>query len=203
MKKTRLISFLLIMAVVLLAGCKSTEGNVTMTMDEYLSSTEYDWFITGKTDYMIQGKMVSADTEVYNILEGTDYVAHPDGSDVVLKSGNDVLWVSKLSKVATTYTKADGSEVTADDFTPDVYIDLRTIPSPSSNFACYIPKNIQVIVETAWGDVLTANRPEVEHGEGDYLICRVGEDGKPDLSDVWIVNGVTFQTTYDNTNNVR
>ena len=52
-------------------------------------------------------------------------------------------------------------------------------------------------METAWGDVLTANRPEVPHGEGDYLVCTVGEDGQPNLADVWVVNGAVFPNTYD------
>ena len=56
------------------------------------------------------------------------------------------------------------------------------------------------MVETAWGDVLTANRAEVPHGDGDYLVCTVDDEGQPNLSDVWVVNGEIFPDTYDMTN---
>ena len=50
--------------------------------------------------------------------------------------------------------------------------------------------------------MLQANRAGVPHGEGDYLVCGAGEDGQPDLSDVWVVNGAIFPDTYDMTNAV-
>jgi hypothetical protein len=61
----------------------------------------------------------------------------------------------------------------------------------------HIPKDISVIVETAQGDVLNSNLPNAPHGEGDYLICTIGEDGGPNLSDVWILNGLIFPNCYD------
>ncbi len=81
----------------------------------------------------------------------------------------------------------------------DTYLELKTIPT-TGNFACYVPANIKVVVNTAWGDVLHVNRAGVSHGAGDYLVCAVGEDGKPDLSDVWVVNGEQFVVNYDMTN---
>lgn len=74
---------------------------------------------------MIQGKMVSQDTEVYNELEDAHYTAQPNGADVILKGTVGEEWVTKLEKVIQTYTKADGSELTAEDFTADTYIELK------------------------------------------------------------------------------
>ena len=97
----------------------------------------------------------------------------------------------------TTSNKADGSEITDKDFeVKDQYIDLKTKPAPDTNFAMYVPNEISVTVETAWGDVLHTNLPNAPHGDGDFLVCRVGEDGKPDLSDVWVLNGVLFPENY-------
>ena len=107
--------------------------------------------------------------------------------------------MTKLEKVIQTYTKADGSELTAEDFTADTYIELKTKPT-TGNFACFVPAELQVEVQTSWGDVLQANRAGVPHGEGDYMVCAVGEDGQPDLTDVWVVNGAVFPSTYDMTN---
>lgn len=96
------------------------------------------------------------------------------------------------------YTKPDGSEICKEDFAEkDVFIDIVTIPSPDSYYAMHVPKDISVVVETAQGDVLHSNLPNAPRGEGDYLICTINEDGGPDLSDVWILNGLIFPDCYD------
>lgn len=61
----------------------------------------------------------------------------------------------------------------------------------------FVPLSVSVTLETAWGDVLHTNLPNAPHGDGDYLVCRVGEDGEPDLSDVWVVDGAVFPEYYD------
>lgn len=171
-----------------------------VTLADYLAQGGQEWFLTGKTEYTIQGMLVSKDTPYENVLEGNSGVVTDDGITVLLKGTVDELWPSKLEKVMKTYTKADGSELTAKDFEPkDTYIDLKTKAQPGTNFAMFIPADIQVVVETAWGDVLTANRPGVEHGKGDYLVSTV-KDGQPDLTDVWVLNGAVFPNTYDLTN---
>ena len=96
------------------------------------------------------------------------------------------------------YTKPDGSELSKEDFAEkDVFIDIVTIPSPDTYYAMHVPNDISVTVETAQGDVLHSNLPNAPHGEGDYLICTINEDGGPDLSDVWILNGLIFPDCYD------
>lgn len=171
-----------------------------VTLADYLAQGGQEWFLTGKTEYTIQGMLVSKDTPYENVLEGNAGVVTDDGVTVLLKGTVDELWPSKLEKVMKTYTKADGTELTAKDFEPkDTYIDLKTKAQPGTNFAMFIPADIQVVVETAWGDILTANRPGVEHGKGDYLVSTV-KDGQPDLTDVWVLNGAVFPNTYDLTN---
>ncbi len=64
----------------------------------------------------------------------------------------------------------------------------------------HVPCDISVIVETVWGDILHTNLPDAPHGNGDYLICRKGDDGEPDLSDIRVLNGILFPETYDTTN---
>jgi len=170
---------------------------VTLSLEDYLAQGGQEWFLTGKTEYTIQGMLVSKETPYENVLEGNSGVVTDDGVTVLLKGTVDELWPSKLEKVMGTYTKPDGSELTAKDFEPkDTYVDLKTKATPDTNFAMFIPADVQVVVETAWGDVLTANRPGVEHGKGDYLVSTV-KDGAPDLSDVWVLNGAVFPNTYD------
>ncbi len=80
----------------------------------------------------------------------------------------------------------------------DTYIDLKAIPT-TGNFSFYVSANAQLTVNTSRGDVLHVNRIGVPHEDGDSLICAVGEDGQPNLSDVWVVNGAIFDDTYDMT----
>ena len=53
-----------------------------------------------------------------------------------------------------------------------------------------------IAVDTAWGSQLIVNRSGVPHGAGDYIVC-AKKGGKPDLNDVWVVNGLVFNTTYE------
>ncbi len=167
------------------------------TLQTYLSDGGEDWFLTGKSEYTIQGMMVSKDTPYENVLEGNSGVVTNDGVTVLLKGTADELWPAKLEKVSKTYTTANGKAVTKNTFAKkDSYVYLKTKAEPDTNFAMFVPADVQVMVETAWGEVLMANRPGVEHGAGDYLVC-AAKDGKPDLSDVWVVNGAIFPNTYD------
>ena len=175
-------------------------GQTVMTLEEYLEKSSGEWFLTGKKEYSVQGMMVSKETSFHNELEVTDYTVTDDGITVILKGTLDEMWASKLPKVISTYTKPDGSKLSEKDFAEkDVFIDLKTIPSPDTNFAMFVPNTISVTVETAWGDILHTNLPNAPHGDGDFLVCRVGEDNEPDLSDVWVLNGVQFPETYDTT----
>ena len=185
------------LAVILMRLDGVVNAPVEVSMEAYLAEHGDEWFLTGKTSYTVQAMMVSKETTFHNDLEVTDYTVTDDGVSVVLKGTVGEQWVSKLEKVMKTYTKADGSPVTAEDFAQkDVYIDLKTKAAPDTNYALHVPTGISVTVNTAWGDVLHTNLRNAPHGNGDYLVCG-NKDGEPDLSDVWVVNGAVFPTTYD------
>lgn len=171
-----------------------------MTLEEYLETSEENWFLTGKKEYTVHAMMVSKETSFHNELEDVDYTVADDETTVILKGTAGEMWTSQLSKIMEGYTKPDGSRLRQADFAKrDVFIELVTIPSPDSNYAMFVPGSISVTVETGWGNVLHTNLPTAPHGEGDYLVCRVGEDGEPDVADVWVVNGVLFPENYDTT----
>lgn len=170
----------------------------SLSLNKYLEETSENWFLTGKKEYTIQAMMVSKEMTFHNDLEVVDLVASDDGKTVVLKGTRDEIWTSPLPQVIARYTKPDGSQLSKDDFAnKDVFIDIVTIPTKDTYYAMYVPKDITVIVETAQGDVLHTNLPNAQHGEGDYLICTIGEDGEPNLSDVWVLNGLIFPDCYD------
>ena len=179
---------------------KYAPGQQAMTLEEYFEKSQEKWFRTGKNAYSVQAMMVSKETSFHNDLEVVDYTVTDDGVTVVLKGTSNELWATKLPKVMSTYTKPDGSPVSEADFAEkDVFIDLITIADPDANFAMFVPNTISVTVETAWGNILHTNLPNAPHGNGDFLVCRAGEDGKPDLSDIWVLNGIQFLKNYDTT----
>ena len=187
---------MIIVSIFLLASCQSTKV-IECTSSDYLAEHMEDGFVTGKTDYVISGMMVKDPYDTYNFLELTNYHVEDDGISVVLKGTLGEEWSTKLSKVLKTYTKEDGSALTDSDLLNNkgTFIPLRAKATPDANFAFYVPKNVIVEVQTAWGDVLYTNKSDTDHGKGDYLVCN-NKDGQPDLSDVWVVNGAVFETTY-------
>ena len=189
--RTVLSILIVLLAVMLLPSCAKKPGvedgpaQISLTFEAYLKQSKEAWFLTGKKEYSVQAMMVSQETSFHNELEVTDYTVTDDGVTVILKGKLDEMWATKLSKVISTYTKPDGSALSEADFArKDAWIDIVTKPEPDAYYALYVPLGISVTGETAWGDVLHTNLPNAPHGEGDYLVCRVGEDGKPDLSDV-------------------
>ena len=178
----------------------SMPSQKSMSLKEYLETTGEKWFLTGKKKYTIQAMMVSKETTFHNALEVVDLVATDDGETVVLKGTRDEIWTSPLPDVISRYTKPDGSELCKEDFAnKDVYFDIVTIPAKDAYYAMHVPNDISVTVVSAHGNVLHSNLPNAPHGEGDFLVCTIAEDGEPDLSDVWIVNGLIFPDCYDTT----
>ena len=178
-----------------------TKEQEIMTLEEYLEKSGEEWFLTGKLEYTVQAMMVSGEMSFHNDLEAADYTVKDDGITVVLKGTIGEMWAVKLANVISTYTMPDGSRIRKKDFAEkDVFIDIISIPAADTNFAMHVPKDICVTVETSWGSVLHTNLSDASHGDGDFLVCRADENGKPDLKDVWIVNGALFEKTYDTGN---
>lgn len=189
-----------VIAAAILSGCDADEeqNQKDLSLSEYLSETKENWFLTGKNKYTVQAMMVSKEMTFHNDLEVVDLVATDDGETVVLKGTRDEIWTSPLSQVIARYTKPDGTGLCKEDFAnKDVFIDIVTIPTRDTYYAMHVPKDITVTVETAQGDDLHTNLPNAPHGEGDYLVCTIGEDGNPNLSDVWVLNGSIFPDCYD------
>ena len=183
------------------SNAESTRGQKSQSLEEYLESSREKWFLTGKKKYTVQAMMVSKEMTFHNDLEVVDLVAADDGETVVLKGTRDEIWTSPLPQVISRYTKPDGSELRKEDFAnKDVYFDIVTIPTKDAYYAMHVPNDITVVVETAQGNVLHSNLPNAPHGEGDFLVCTIREDGEPDLSDIWILNGLIFMDCYDTSN---
>lgn len=77
---------------------------------------------------------------------------------------------------------------------------VRTSPQATAgqNMACFVPSAQKGQIQTSWGAVLNINGAGISHGKGDFVVCAKLPNGKPNLSDRWVVNGEIFATTYNN-----
>lgn len=77
---------------------------------------------------------------------------------------------------------------------------VRTSPQATAgqNMACFVPSTQKGQIQTSWGAVLNINGAGISHGKGDFVVCAKLPNGKPNLSDRWVVNGDIFATTYNN-----
>lgn len=186
--------FALIAACVLvLASCASTKSSEPLTFDQVDKS---GFRPCQKTAYEIQIRKTSKPLTVYNRFEDVTYDVKPEDGRVILTGTSGEEWLAKPEKVCKTYENLDGTPLTEDQIPVDTKLTVKTKIGTGTNFALFIPKKTKVIVQTSWGDTLKANRDGVPHGKGDYLMC-TSKDGKPDFSDVWVVNGETFPQTYE------
>lgn len=196
-----------LLTIALSSSCTGTakdndsSGQICMSLEEYLEKGGEKWFLTGKRAYTVQAMMVSKETSFNNELEVTDYNVNNDGVTVILKGAVGEMWASKLPNVISTYTRPDGSALSEKDFAvKNEYIDILARPEKDAYYAMFVPLSISVSVETARGDILHSNLPNAPHGYGDYIVCRADENGEPDLSDIWILNGVVFSKYYETDN---
>lgn len=164
-----------------------------------------NWFPTHKLSYMVSVKLPEYGLEVENILENAHYTID-EKKEFLIRGTVGETWVIDEAKLKKTYTFEDGTPFSKDKFikraegNPRVYQKLKTISNEdaTTNFAFKLPSDaIDFPVKTSWGDTLYANSTTSPHGKGDLIVCAIDENGQPNLNDIWIVNGLVFETTYD------
>lgn len=157
-----------------------------------------------KADYVIYARYAYPGDSIHNYLEGSDYVTSDD-KPIVLSGTAEEEWTVTMDKLMNTYTFEDGSAITPEDFgyripqSDDEWVAIRPIQDYSAPtiFAYQTNPGEQVEVATSWGEILTANRPGVPHGDGDWIVFANDGYGNPDENDSWIVNGEIFDATYE------
>lgn len=161
-----------------------------------------NWKKTHKKSYEIYMCRPKLGTKCSNKLEGANYTTN-EKMQFILSGTVGELWVIGVDKLAKTYTFLDGTPITPDTLKKKCdkqgnipWTILKTRPDAVTNWAFLLPKTITNFpIQTSWG-TLIANRPGVQHGFGDFLICS-DNNGQPNLNDMWVVNGLVFPKTYD------
>lgn len=146
-----------------------------------------------KKSYAMKAEVVAVGTEIYNFLEDCHYTTN-ESKCVKLIGTIGEEWPVTLEKLAKTYTLADGTHITQENIPAGVF-DIVTIVDDSAETIFAEQTIEQTKVSTSWGEVLTANREGVPHGDGDFIVF-ANKDGKPNPDDSWVVNGMVFNNTY-------
>ena len=146
-----------------------------------------------KKSYAMKAEVVAVGTEIYNFLEDCHYTTNESKCVKLIGTIGEECPVT-LEKLAKTYTLADGTHITQENIPAGVF-DIVTIVDDSAETIFAEQTIEQTKVSTSWGEVLTANREGVPHGDGDFIVF-ANKDGKPNPDDSWVVNGMVFNNTY-------
>ena len=146
-----------------------------------------------KCAYSLWAQRVEPGTKVYNFLEDVYYVAD-ENKGIRLTGTVGEEWLIDAKKLAKTYSYYDGSAITIDSIPSEPFM-VTTIVDDSAPTVFAVRTTKQEEVKTSWGDVLTANRDGIPHGDGDFIV-HANKDGQADPDDGWVVNGLVFANTY-------
>lgn len=158
--------------------------------------------VSKRTDYQVVAVVlqdIPEGTTIYNILEDVTYTM-TSAKPVVMIGTASEMWPVSLDKFQKTYTvigTAKDSSLPAS-LRGLAHTAYTVTPRADGTiiWAQHIPLREQRKVITSWGETLTANRPGVPHGSGDYQVFASKADGSVNMDDSWVVNGEIFLKTY-------
>jgi len=160
-----------------------------------------NWKKTWKKRYEVYIGMPRIGTEIYNVLEDARY--YTDKGQMVVSGTAGEMWVTSLDKIQRTYVTCGGCKITEEFLRSKAingvipWIKVRA-EGKSCHRCVHIPlKYRNIPIQTSYGTVLYINRDGIKHGMGDFVITGGFMNGRPDLMDIWAVNGEIFARTYD------
>ena len=188
-------------------------------MDELIEQIEKfkkmgSWNKVKKRSYSIWVCRPLPGTTVYNFLE--DSIQITDSKNCFVLCGTlGEKWVVNEDTLFSTYMLPTGEKIDNkalfgyysylegqhDTILPIIdwlrICTLRGESSPKIYHALCLPEYIEDYpVKTSEGTILIANRKNIDHGNGDYIVCP-DDNGQPDFNNVWVVNGLVFCKTYE------
>lgn len=133
--------------------------------------------------YTVSVEKAEPGTECYNYLEDNEYVTDSDRCFIVTGTAGEQ-WPINGDKLKSKYGIDPDSIEVGERVSASV--------TGGGNEVYAVKTTDQVLIETAWGDTLIANRNGIPHGDGDMIVSM-----SPDFTgDVWVVNGEVFEGTY-------
>ena len=146
-----------------------------------------------KTNYTVHIEKVEPGTTAYNYLEDAHYTATVERCYMLTGCAGEK-WMTSEEKVLKTY---DIDNTTLAKMMAGESINGDFYPRKNNEIVWMRPAIGQEIIETSWGEKLTANRKKIQHGKGDMVAYYSDETGEPNLNDRSVINGVVFEATYE------
>lgn len=133
--------------------------------------------------YTVSVEKAEPGTECYNYLEDNEYVTDSDRCFIVTGTAGEQ-WPINGDKLKSKYGIDPDSIEVGERVSASV--------AGGGNEVYAVKTTDQILIETACGDTLIANRNGIPHGDGDMIVST-----SPDFTgDVWVVNGEVFEGTY-------
>lgn len=161
-----------------------------------------NYYAVRKSQYVIHVCYCGEPTPVYNFLEHTDYITDDDRPFILHRTVGEE-WIIDYDNLVKKYTFGDGSPISFSTLSKRIHnvggwivITPKIDSGAPMTWACHVPVGSTFPVKTAWGDTLIVNRDGIPHGQGDFVMC-ADKGGGPDFSDMWVINGEVFSTTYE------
>ena len=189
-------------------GCAVKVSRAAFNLEQYMFGNDCrNWKRTRKKKYTIEMCKPKVGTRVTNVLEGSTYVVGDKERYFVLKGTVGETWAVDFNTIVKNYRLPNGNQELRHVLNKLInkygvqgtfgYLRIESIPAGNFVWALHLPMTFRnVPIKTSWGDVLYANRDGVKHYGGDFLICS-DMNGRPNLNDMWVVNGGVFRNTYD------
>ena len=146
-----------------------------------------------KTDYTVRIEKVEPGTTAYNCLEDAHYIATVEKCYMLTGCAGE-RWMTSEEKVLKTY---DIDNTTLARMRAGESINGDFSPRKDSAVVWMRPAIGREIIETSWGEKLTANRKNIQHGKGDMVAYYSDENGEPNPNDRSVINGAVFEATYE------
>ena len=168
-------------------ACKPPKGAVVINKFEQVSAVRE---LGGQTFFTETDAILNS-----LIAEGRANITDECTPYIIMGTAGE-LWTVSEDTLMTRYTLEDGSPLMPSTLSIPSWVKVKTSPKSVKLWACFVPKDVTGTVTTTWGARLTINDPSVPHGKGDFVIA-VDKDGSPDVTDIYVVNGLIFASTYD------
>lgn len=159
-----------------------------------------------KQIYSVKCCIPPKDIEIYNHLEDAHYTTN-NTEKVLMKGLMNEIWLIDLKTLMNSYKFLDGEDINMETLNQrgkiidnDLIMNWQDVISinNSMKYAQMIPKLYKLQITTKYGTNLNVNSDNSvsNHDQGDFILCSIDKDGKPNLNDKWVVDGNVFKKTY-------
>lgn len=173
-----------------------------ITIEQFID-TPSNWARAKRKPCVVKFYIPTLGTVVYNKFDEAYYKTSEDKVGVLLDSMGGERTIS-VKEVCKDYRFIDGCVISAPELSRMTVngklSPINIVPKGEMELfgAIRIPVREfrDMHYDAITGERYSINHSGIEHGMGDVVMCRLNLRGLPDLSDLWVVNGMVFDAEY-------